>query len=104
MRRQRQDAKERRVPLKKKGGVKKTAAEHVLFALVSVKGGKAQKAKIINVLQTPDNRHFARENVITKGAIIETAIGKARVTSRPGQSGSVNAVLVEEKKADAAKA
>jgi len=90
------DAKERRIALKKKGGVKKTAAEHVMFALVS-KGGKAQKTRILNVLETPDNRHFARENVITLGAIIETAAGRAKVTSRPGQSGSVNAVLLAEK-------
>jgi small subunit ribosomal protein S8e len=32
---------------------------------------------------------------VTKGAIIQTEIGKARVTSRPGQSGAINAVLID---------
>ena len=31
---------------------------------------------------------------MNKGAIIETKIGKAKVTSRPGQSGTINAVLL----------
>jgi len=34
--------------------------------------------------------------LLTKGALIETEIGLARVTSRPGQDGVVNAVRVEE--------
>jgi small subunit ribosomal protein S8e len=34
-------------------------------------------------------------NIITKGAVIETDAGKARVTSRPGQHGVVNAVLLK---------
>ncbi|MCE4622698.1 MAG: 30S ribosomal protein S8e, partial [Desulfurococcales archaeon] len=35
--------------------------------------------------------------IIVKGAIIETTEGKAIVTSRPGQDGVVNAVLIKEK-------
>jgi small subunit ribosomal protein S8e len=34
--------------------------------------------------------------VITKGAILQTPLGQARVTSRPGQHGVVNAVLVQK--------
>jgi small subunit ribosomal protein S8e len=78
-----------------KGGARKTVAETVLFASVATKG-KAKKVKILNVLESPDNRHYARENIITKGAIISTELGKAKVTSRPGQNGSVNAVLLEK--------
>jgi len=47
-------------------------------------------------LSTPSNREYAKRNIITKGAIIQTSEGKARVTSRPGQDGVVNAVLIEE--------
>ena len=36
-----------------------------------------------------------RRNILTKGAIIETDAGKAKITNRPGQEGTVNAVLVE---------
>jgi small subunit ribosomal protein S8e len=31
---------------------------------------------------------------MNKGAIINTKIGKAKITSRPGQSGVINAVLL----------
>jgi len=52
------------------------------------------KAKIKKVVETPANRHYVRRNILTKGAIIDTEKGKARITSRPGQNGSVNAVLI----------
>ncbi len=55
---------------------------------------KFSKAKITSVAENPASRHFVRQNVITKGAIIETEKGKAKVTSRPGQDGVINAVLV----------
>jgi len=54
----------------------------------------SQKAKLEAVLENKANLHFARRNIVTKGAIIETSAGKARVTSRPGQEGSINAVKV----------
>jgi len=52
------------------------------------------KAAIKIVTANPANRHYVRQNIITRGAIIETDKGKARVTSRPGQDGAVNAVLI----------
>ncbi len=58
--------------------------------------GKASKVKIISVVENPANPHFSRRNILTKGAIIETEIGRARVTSRPGQNGVVNAILIEQ--------
>ena len=60
-------------------------------------GGKAQKAKILSVVENKADAQFVRRNIITKGAIIQTELGKARVTSRPGQDGVINAVMVEEK-------
>ena len=56
---------------------------------------KSATAEIKTVVDNPANRNFVRRNILTKGAIIETSLGKARVTSRPGQEGSVNAVLVK---------
>ncbi|MBI2139662.1 30S ribosomal protein S8e [Candidatus Woesearchaeota archaeon] len=58
------------------------------------KKGSFVKAKILNEIGNPANRHFIRRNIITKGSIVETDAGKARITSRPGQDGVVNAVLV----------
>lgn len=59
------------------------------------KDGKVVKVKIKNVVDNPADKHLARRNIMTKGAIIETEKGKARVTSRPGQDGVINAVLIE---------
>ena len=56
---------------------------------------KAHKVKIKNVLETPSNRFLARQNILVKGAVIETEIGKAKITNRPSQEGSVEGVLVE---------
>ena len=60
--------------------------------------GKSQKTKILSVIENTADPHFVRRNIVTKGAIIDTELGKARVTSRPGQKGVVDAVLLEEKK------
>ncbi|MFH1780010.1 MAG: 30S ribosomal protein S8e [Candidatus Micrarchaeota archaeon] len=76
------------------GGNKKTAAKTITFANIS-DGKTVKKVKVLNVVESPDNRHYAREKVVTKGCLIETEAGKARVTSRPGQHGVVNATLVK---------
>jgi small subunit ribosomal protein S8e len=56
----------------------------------------AKTVKIITVKQNAANPNYARMNIITKGAVIETEAGLARVTSRPGQHGAVIAVLIKK--------
>ena len=56
---------------------------------------KIQKTIIKNVLETPSNRFLARQNVITKGTIVETKLGKVKITNRPTQEVNINGVLVE---------
>lgn len=81
---------------KSKGGAIKLKLRQAEFANVLDQKSKATKrAKILNVLENRANPHFVRQKILTKGAIIETDAGKARVTSRPGQDGVVNAVMVE---------
>lgn len=58
---------------------------------------KVKRVKIISVEKNPANPHFVRRNVISKGAVVKTEIGSVKVTSRPGQDGIVNGVLVNEK-------
>ena len=58
----------------------------VKFVNVLAKG-KMQKAEIKNVIETPSNRFLARQNIITKGTIIETDLGRIRITNRPTQEG-----------------
>ena len=62
--------------------------------LFDPKAKKYQQVKIKNIIENPANRQYIRSNIMTKGAVIETEKGKARITSRPGQDGSVNAVLI----------
>ncbi len=54
-----------------------------------------KKTKITGVLESKDNRNFARQNIITKGTIINTEAGKAEVINRPGREGSINARLIK---------
>lgn len=86
--------KEERKSFTVRGGKRKVAAVKIAFANIIIEG-KAKKVKIKNVLENPADRHFARENLITRGAIVDTEAGKARITSRPGQDGIANAVLVK---------
>lgn len=53
-------------------------------------------AEITNVVENPADPNYARRNIITRGAILDTTEGTIKVTSRPGQDGQVNGVLVEE--------
>ncbi len=55
---------------------------------------KTKKAKIERVVENKANPHFVRRNIVTKGAIIKTEIGNAKVTSSPGQDGNINAILL----------
>ena len=59
-------------------------------------GGEVTTETIENVVDNPANVNYIRRNIITKGAIIWTSAGQARVTSRTGQTGQVSAVLVED--------
>ncbi len=65
---------------------------------VADSGGKVKRVKLLSVKENDANPHFIRRNILTRGAVVETEAGLARVTSRPGQQGMVNAVIVEEKK------
>ncbi len=62
--------------------------------LFDPKSKKYSKVKIKSVVENPANRHFVRRNILTKGTVVETEKGKARIASRPGQQGSVDAVLI----------
>ncbi len=90
------DVKERRVKVRGMGGNFKVRVRRATYANVTDPStGKAKKVKVIKVVETSANREYARRNIVVKGAIIETEIGLAKVTSRPGQDGVINAVLVE---------
>ncbi len=88
--------KEKRKKIRTRGGNQKI----ILLSTDTVnvfnkKTKKAEKTRIKNVLETPSSPFLARQNILMKGAIIETEKGKAKITNRPGQEGSVQAVLLE---------
>ncbi len=59
------------------------------------KTGKSQRTRILTEKENDANPNYVQRNIITKGAIVQTEMGDARITSRPGQDAVVNAVLVE---------
>ena len=63
--------------------------------VVDRKTGKVSKAKILSVRTNPADPNYVQRSILNKGATIRTDIGDAVVTSRPGQDGAVNAVLLE---------
>ena len=62
--------------------------------VVDKKTNTVKKVKITNVKTNPADPNYVQRNIINKGATIETELGTAIVTSRPGQDGAVNAVLI----------
>ena len=77
------------------GGSIKVKLARTNWAVVTDRAsGKSSKSKILRVIRNPANIDYQRRGVITKGAILDTDLGQARVTSRPGQHGVINAILV----------
>lgn len=85
----------------RKARVKRTLGGHHKTSLISAKEinvadkkGKTIMTDILNVIENPANPNLVRRNIMTKGTVVETKLGKVKVTSRPGQEGSVNGVLL----------
>ena len=97
------DAKtERRVTRTKGGGTKVKARKTNEIIVLDPKTRKMAKGELLTVVVNPANRTYARQNYMTKGAIVKIKLHggehTAKVTSRPGQSGVVQGILVEAPK------
>ncbi len=95
--------KEKRSVVEGVGHTAKVKQRLAKQAAVTIPGEKkAVKAEILSVAENKANRLYTRRNIITKGCTIKVKLGGkeqlARVTSRPGQAGVVQAVLLEGKK------
>ncbi|MDH5459637.1 MAG: 30S ribosomal protein S8e [Candidatus Bathyarchaeia archaeon] len=88
----------RKVKRGRSGNIKIKIFSDKYACVTDPKSGKTEKVEIRRVVENPTNVDYDRRGVITKGAIIETSKGLARVTSRPGQNGVINAVLTGEEK------
>ena len=78
-----------------RGGNRKVRLLQCNVANVTDLQGKTQTASIETVTGNAANEHYVRRNILTKGSVIKTSIGNAKITSRPGQDGVVNAILLE---------
>jgi small subunit ribosomal protein S8e len=58
--------------------------------------GETEKLEILDIISNPANADYNRRGVITKGTIVRTEKGLARIISRPGQSGALSAVVHKE--------
>jgi len=88
---------EKRDIVRTKGGGQKVKLSSLSFVnVVDTKNRTEKKVKILDVVTNPANPDLARRKVVTRGAIINTELGKARITSRPTQDGVANAVLIEQ--------
>ena len=83
---------EKRKTQSTRGGKKKNVLIKAKFVNIR---GKDKKTEIKNVLETPSNRFLARQNILTKGTILQTDLGKVKITNRPTQEGTVNGILIE---------
>lgn len=87
---------ERKKIIRTYGGNRKVRALRINYATVAnPKTGETRKAQIETVEANSANPNYVRRNLLTKGAIIKTDMGRARIVSRPSQDGVVNAVLIE---------
>ena len=83
---------DRRTTKRKRGGKTSVKLKKASTVNVVTKEG-TKKAKVVRVLES-HNPEYVRMHIITKGAVLETDLGKVRVTNRVGQDGVVNGVLV----------
>jgi small subunit ribosomal protein S8e len=82
--------------IRTRGGNLKVRALRTQYANISMPAtGESKRAKIETVVENRADPNYMRRNILTRGAIIKTELGKARVVSRPAQDGVVNAILIE---------
>jgi len=87
---------DRRKIMRTTGANEKVRTLRALYANVTnASNGETKKSKIVTVEENSANPNYVRRNLLTKGAIIKTEIGRARIVSRPGQDGVINAMLLE---------
>jgi small subunit ribosomal protein S8e len=87
------DAKRRLIDSRSKS--KKMPALRINYVNVTDPSkNETHRAELLDVEKNEANMDYQRRKVITRGTIIKTSKGRAKVTSRPGQNGIINAVLV----------
>ncbi|RLG88989.1 MAG: 30S ribosomal protein S8e [Thermoprotei archaeon] len=90
-------AQEARKIIRVRGGNIKVRLKKAVYVNVAIPDEKiVKKTKILEVVETAANPQLARGNYIVKGTIVRTELGLVKITSRPGQDGVLNGVLIEK--------
>ncbi|KKN11142.1 hypothetical protein LCGC14_1029510 [marine sediment metagenome] len=76
------------------GNIKLKLFSTKLINVTDLSNNKTSKVKIIRYESNSASKDLNRRHILTKGAIVETELGKARVSSRPGQHGVLNGILI----------
>jgi small subunit ribosomal protein S8e len=77
---------------RKRGGSRALKLKKAVTINVVTKSG-LKKGKILKVLSSA-NPEYVRMGIMVKGTVVETELGKVRITNRVGQDGVINGVLV----------
>ncbi len=68
------------------------------LGMINVTDTKKNKTVQVQIKKLDENKasvDYQRRSILTKGAIVETKLGKVKITSRPGQIGQANGVLLD---------
>jgi len=80
-----------------RGGSKKVKLASINKVNVLDKdSNKFQVVDITEVLENTANKNYIKRRILNKGVIVNTTLGKVKITSRPGQTGTLNGILVKE--------
>ncbi|MDK2384334.1 MAG: 30S ribosomal protein S8e, partial [Candidatus Korarchaeota archaeon] len=83
-------------PIRIMGGGRKLRLVSDHEVNVALGDGTTKKVKILDVMENPASKVLTRRKIITRGALVKTELGLVRITSRPGQHGILNGVLLRE--------
>lgn len=78
------------------GGKFKVRLRETVYVNVALPDGATKKVKVLEVVETPENPQYAKSSIVSKGSLVKTELGLVRITSRPGQDGVLNGVLVKK--------
>lgn len=94
---QTQIGRERKKVIRVRGGNYKIKAySSNMVNVTDVESGKTQRVAIDHMVKNQASADLERRSILTKGAIVDTELGPVRITSRPGQSGQLNGILLKE--------
>ncbi|MFX0033193.1 MAG: 30S ribosomal protein S8e [Candidatus Hodarchaeota archaeon] len=76
------------------GNIKLKLFSSLYINVTNPNNNKTSKVRILKFESNDASKDYNRRHILTKGAIVETELGKVRITSRPGQHGVLNGILV----------